>query len=264
MRQATGHESEPRPRCSRSTAARSRSRTPRSRTSPSAGSRSSTSSGTSSRSPRPRCTAAGTGRSSCTATPTGSRATSSTRSASRRAHPSGSQTALITFPSGRTATMPVMADAAHLAWHATLGCLDINPWPVRSERRRSSRRAPCRSRPGAGSVVRRRARGRARHARRPAGPRPPRIPQDERQARDPRQRADRAEVDVHGGPPRGARARARGRAPDPGQGDDRVVERGAPGRVRRLQPERPGPHRRERVLDPSGARRPRVDADRVG
>jgi DNA ligase D-like protein (predicted polymerase) len=42
------------------------------------------------------------------------------------------QTALITFPSGRTATMPVMADAAHLAWHATLGCLDINPWPVRS------------------------------------------------------------------------------------------------------------------------------------
>ena len=42
------------------------------------------------------------------------------------------ETALITFPSGRTATMPVMADAAHLAWHATLGCLDINPWPVRS------------------------------------------------------------------------------------------------------------------------------------
>jgi bifunctional non-homologous end joining protein LigD len=42
------------------------------------------------------------------------------------------ETALITFPSGRTATMPVMADAAHLAWAATLGCLEINPWPVRS------------------------------------------------------------------------------------------------------------------------------------
>jgi bifunctional non-homologous end joining protein LigD len=40
--------------------------------------------------------------------------------------------ALITFPSGRTADMPVMADAAHLAWAATLGCLEINPWPVRS------------------------------------------------------------------------------------------------------------------------------------
>jgi bifunctional non-homologous end joining protein LigD len=43
------------------------------------------------------------------------------------------RTTTITFPSGRTATMPVMVDAAHLAWHATLGCLDINPWPVRSD-----------------------------------------------------------------------------------------------------------------------------------
>ncbi len=42
------------------------------------------------------------------------------------------ETALITFPSGRTANMPVMTDAAHLAWAATLGCLEINPWPVRA------------------------------------------------------------------------------------------------------------------------------------
>jgi DNA ligase D-like protein (predicted polymerase) len=42
------------------------------------------------------------------------------------------ETALITFPSGRTANMSVMADAAHLAWAATLGCLEINPWPVRA------------------------------------------------------------------------------------------------------------------------------------
>jgi bifunctional non-homologous end joining protein LigD len=41
------------------------------------------------------------------------------------------QTAYITFPSGRTAQMPVMADPAHLAWSATLGCLEVNPWPVR-------------------------------------------------------------------------------------------------------------------------------------
>jgi DNA ligase D-like protein (predicted polymerase) len=46
--------------------------------------------------------------------------------------PTWVETALITFPSGRTANMPVMADAAHLAWAATLGCLEINPWPVRS------------------------------------------------------------------------------------------------------------------------------------
>ncbi|HWL91402.1 MAG TPA: DNA polymerase domain-containing protein [Actinomycetota bacterium] len=42
------------------------------------------------------------------------------------------ETTLITFPSGRTANMPVMADAAHLAWASTLGCLEINPWPVRA------------------------------------------------------------------------------------------------------------------------------------
>jgi DNA ligase D-like protein (predicted polymerase) len=42
------------------------------------------------------------------------------------------RTALITFPSGRTAQMPVMADEAHLVWAATLGCLEVNPWPVRS------------------------------------------------------------------------------------------------------------------------------------
>jgi DNA ligase D-like protein (predicted polymerase) len=42
------------------------------------------------------------------------------------------ETALISFPSGRTAEMPVMTDAAHLAWASTLGCLEINPWPVRS------------------------------------------------------------------------------------------------------------------------------------
>jgi DNA ligase D-like protein (predicted polymerase) len=47
--------------------------------------------------------------------------------------PAWVETALITFPSGRTADMPVMADAAHLAWAATLGCLEINPWPVRAD-----------------------------------------------------------------------------------------------------------------------------------
>jgi bifunctional non-homologous end joining protein LigD len=47
--------------------------------------------------------------------------------------PSWVKTALIRFPSGRTADMPVMADAAHLAWAATLGCLEINPWPVRAD-----------------------------------------------------------------------------------------------------------------------------------
>jgi DNA ligase D-like protein (predicted polymerase) len=47
--------------------------------------------------------------------------------------PAWVQTTIITFPSGRTAQMPVMADAAHLAWAATLGCLEVNPWPVRRD-----------------------------------------------------------------------------------------------------------------------------------
>ncbi len=43
------------------------------------------------------------------------------------------RTATIAFPSGRHAEMPVMADAAHLVWAATLGCLECNPWPVRAD-----------------------------------------------------------------------------------------------------------------------------------
>lgn len=37
----------------------------------------------------------------------------------------------IRFPSGRSAEELVVADAAHLAWMANLGCIDVNPWPVR-------------------------------------------------------------------------------------------------------------------------------------
>jgi len=40
-------------------------------------------------------------------------------------------TTTIRFPSGRSAEMPVVADAAHIVWLLNLGCLDINPWPVR-------------------------------------------------------------------------------------------------------------------------------------
>ena len=40
--------------------------------------------------------------------------------------------ATITFPSGRHAQMPVMRDAPSIAWLATTGCLEINPWPVRA------------------------------------------------------------------------------------------------------------------------------------
>lgn len=41
------------------------------------------------------------------------------------------QTATVTFPSGRSAEFLCVADAAHAAWAINLGCIDLNPWPVR-------------------------------------------------------------------------------------------------------------------------------------
>jgi bifunctional non-homologous end joining protein LigD len=44
------------------------------------------------------------------------------------------ETCLVHFPSGRNADLVVVRDAAQLAWVINLGCLDLNPWPVRAER----------------------------------------------------------------------------------------------------------------------------------
>jgi DNA ligase D len=43
------------------------------------------------------------------------------------------RSAMVRFPSGRTAEMLVVADLAHLLWAINLGCLHMNPWPVRSD-----------------------------------------------------------------------------------------------------------------------------------
>ncbi len=43
------------------------------------------------------------------------------------------ETVVLAFPSGRTAEEVVLRDAASLAWVANLGCLDLNPHPVRAE-----------------------------------------------------------------------------------------------------------------------------------
>ncbi len=40
-------------------------------------------------------------------------------------------TARIHFPSGRSADLVVCDDEADLAWVVNLGCIDLNPWPVR-------------------------------------------------------------------------------------------------------------------------------------
>jgi bifunctional non-homologous end joining protein LigD len=42
------------------------------------------------------------------------------------------KTCTIKFPSGRSADEVVCNDAADLAWVANLGCVDLNPWAVRS------------------------------------------------------------------------------------------------------------------------------------
>jgi bifunctional non-homologous end joining protein LigD len=43
------------------------------------------------------------------------------------------ETVVLSFPSGRTAEEIVVRDAAQLAWVVNLGCIDLNPHPVRAE-----------------------------------------------------------------------------------------------------------------------------------
>ena len=47
--------------------------------------------------------------------------------------PSHVTTAHITFPSGRTADLAVCDEPADLIWAINLGCVDLNPWPVRED-----------------------------------------------------------------------------------------------------------------------------------
>lgn len=49
------------------------------------------------------------------------------------AHPDWLRTARIRFPSGREADEVVLHEPAGLAWVVNLGCIDMNPWPVREE-----------------------------------------------------------------------------------------------------------------------------------
>ena len=45
--------------------------------------------------------------------------------------PAWLQTVVVHFPSGRSAELLAPQDRAHLAWAINLGCIDLNPWPVR-------------------------------------------------------------------------------------------------------------------------------------
>src|SRR5256712_1882713 len=48
-------------------------------------------------------------------------------------HPDWIETVELRFPSGRTAEEIVVRDAAQLLWIVNLGCIDLNPHPVRAE-----------------------------------------------------------------------------------------------------------------------------------
>jgi bifunctional non-homologous end joining protein LigD len=48
-------------------------------------------------------------------------------------HPDWIETVELSFPSGRTAQEIVVRDAAQLVWIVNLGCIDLNPHPVRAD-----------------------------------------------------------------------------------------------------------------------------------
>src|SRR5437588_7957567 len=50
-----------------------------------------------------------------------------------QSRPEWIETVELKFPSGRTASEVVVRDAAQLAWVANLGCIDLNPHPVRAD-----------------------------------------------------------------------------------------------------------------------------------
>ena len=77
-------------------------------------------------------------------------------------------------------------------------------------------------------------------------------------------RAHPSALVVRGGAARRAGARARGGAARAGDRHQQVVEGGAPRRVPRLQPERQGPHRLQRLLGAAEAGRARVGAGHLG
>ena len=117
------------------------------------------------------------------------------------------------YASGTSAKEAVIRDAAGLVWAVNLGCVDLNPHPVRADDLGPSRRAARRPRPDAGRDVapdRRRRAGRPRGA---GGPRPDRVAEDLRIARLPHLRADRAALAVQAGSAGRRDGRPRGGAP---------------------------------------------------
>ena len=226
-------------------------------------SRSSTWSATTWRSPTARC-AAPAGRPNVLVRYANGdrRASSSTRSARRPRGPPGSRSCTIAFPVGPHGRRGRAARRRRAGLDGESRLPRAPSAPGARRRPRPSRRAARRSRSGAGRRVAADRRGGAAWcARRCTDFGLVGLAEDLGLARHARQRAHRAALDASSEVRRAALALAREverRAPAPR--DQPVVEGGAPRRLPRLQPERQGPHRRERLLGPADAGRARLGA----
>ena len=171
---------------------------------------------------------------------------------------------VLSFPSGRVAEEIVISDAAGLAWVANLGCIDLNPHPIRA----GDLDHPDELRVDLDPVP---------------GVQWPQIVNVALVARDvladfgltgwPKTSGSRGmhvyariepKLDLHRSPPgRGGHGQG-DRAPRAAGSDLAMVEGGAARRLRRLQPERQGPHCRLRLLGPPDAGRTGVGAAALG
>ena len=169
--------------------------------------------------------------------------------------PEWMRVATLTFPSGRTADEIVVDEAAGLAWVANLGCIDLNPHPVRADDldHPDELRVDLDPVPGVPWSQVREVAGVVHEALDAVG-----------LVGWPKTSGSRGihvnvriepPLDLRRGPAGGAGAGPRRRAARPVDRDLEVVEGGAPRGVPRLQPERQGPDGRLRVLGPAARRR---------
>jgi len=174
------------------------------------------------------------------------------------------ETVELSFPSGRTADEIVLRNAAQLTWIVNLGCIDLNPHPVRAEDldHPDELRVDLDPVPGVPWDQIRRVALVTRDVLADQGL--VGWPKTSGSRGIHHQRPHRAALELRPGAPRGARDRARGGAAGAGHRDEQVVERGAPRRLPRLQPERQGPHGRVRILGPAAARCARLHAASLG
>jgi bifunctional non-homologous end joining protein LigD len=174
------------------------------------------------------------------------------------------ETVELRFPSGRTAQEVVVRDVAQLLWIVNLGCIDLNPHPVRTDDMEHPDELRIDLDPGPGVgwkdvlattlLVREvlEANG-LRGWPKTSGSRGMHV----------LVRIERR-WGLRSGAASGAGRRARSRAARARAGDEQVVEGGTPWRLPRLQPERQGSHRGLGVVGASDCRCACLDAAGMG